>query len=264
MAGKGQGSIVISGTTEQYKNVFLVPEKVSGVPIFEEVRVSSLNLYGNYGLSDKLDLVLSVPFIRSEGKADPRVFTSSNYTNSRQGFQDVSGLLKYKFFSKELGSSILDLLGVAGVSTPISNYETSQGLEYIIAIGNRATKYNFAGIAHVKTASGVFLTGQVGYSLRENPVPNAWVGEAKVGYAGPKTYVEGYAAFQKSDGGTDVLQPGFDGLFTATRVDYLRVGVSFFRPIAKGVGVVLGANTYVAGRNLGESTGFSAGISYNL
>ncbi|GAA4365425.1 hypothetical protein GCM10023185_35680 [Hymenobacter saemangeumensis] len=264
MAGKGQGSVVISGTTEQYKNVFLVPEKVNGVPIFEEVRVSSLNLYGTYGITDKLDVILSVPYIRSEGKADPRIFTSPNYTNSRQGFQDFSGILKYKLYSRELGSSILDVLGVAGVSTPISNYETSQGLEYIIAIGNRATKYTAAGVAHLKTASGVFLTGQAGYSLRENPVPNAFVGEAKVGYAGPKTYVEAYASFQKSDGGTDILQPGFDGLFTATKVDYVRVGVSIFRPIAKGVGVVLGANTYVAGRNLGQSTGFSAGISYNL
>src|SRR5687768_17162803 len=72
MAGKGHGSVVISGTTEQYKNVFLVPEKVKGVPIFEEVRVSSLNLYGTYGLTDKIDAILSIPFIRSEGKADPR------------------------------------------------------------------------------------------------------------------------------------------------------------------------------------------------
>lgn len=264
MAGKGQGSVVISGTTEQYKQVFLVPEKVEGVPIFQQVRVSSLNLYGTYGFTDKIDGILSLPFIRSEGKADPRIFTSPNFTNTRQGFQDVSGILKFKVYSKEINGAIVDLLGLVGVSTPASDYETSQGLEYIIAIGNRATKYNTAGVVHVKTASGVFFTGQAGYSVRSGPVPDAFVGEAKVGYAGPKTYVEAYSSFQKSAEGTDVLQPGFDGLFTATEVNYVRLGVSLFRPISKGFGVVLGANTYVAGRNLGQSTGVSAGISYNL
>jgi hypothetical protein len=264
MAGKKQGSIVVSGTSEQYKMVYLVPEKVDGVPIFNEIRVSSLNLYATYGLSDKIDVIVSLPYIRSEGQADVRTFITSNYTNTRQGLQDISGILKFKSYSRELGSSILDLIGVVGVSTPASNYQSNTGLEYIIAIGNRSTKFNASGVAHLKTASGVFLTGQAGYSLRDNRVPNALVGEAKVGYAGPKTYLEAYASFQKSDGGTDILQPGFDGFFPATRVDYLRIGVSAFRPIAKGLGLVLGANTYVAGRNLGQSTGISAGVSYNL
>ena len=57
-----------SGTS----NVYLAPEKVSGVPIFQEVRVNSLNLYGTYGLTDKIDAIVSLPYIQSEGKADPR------------------------------------------------------------------------------------------------------------------------------------------------------------------------------------------------
>ena len=273
MAGKGHGSVVVSGTTERYENVYLAPERIEGVPIFQEVRVNSLNLYGTYGLTDKIDVVLSLPYIQSRGRADAAVLNDYNsqpstatqgYTNVRQGLQDLTALVKFKSYTREIGSNILDLLGVVSVSTPLSDYQTNVGYGYIIAIGNRANKYSASGVAHLKTSSGVFVTGQLGYSLRTGEVPHALVGEAKVGYAGPRTYVEGFASFQESNGGTDITEQGFTGFFPSTRVNFLRVGGSVYRPLAKGVGVVLGASTYVAGRNIGKSTGYSAGLSYNF
>jgi hypothetical protein len=264
MAGKGQGSVSASVTTEQYKNVLLQPLKLYRVPIFQEVHVTSLNLFANYGITDKLDAVVSLPYIKSTGRADERVIKDTGYTNTREGIQDITALLKYKAFSRELGTNVLDLLAVASVSTPLGNYKTEAGLDYIIAIGNRATKYSGLGVAHLKTVSGVFVTAQGGYSLRNNRVPNAIVSEAKVGYAGPKTYVEGYASFQYSTSGTDIVQEGFDGFFPATRVSYGRAGANAFRPIAKGLGVSLGASAYFAGRNVGQSVGFSAGATYNF
>jgi hypothetical protein len=271
MAGKGHGSVAISGTTERYSSVFLAPEKIDAVPIFQEVRVNSVNLYATYGLTDKIDAVVSLPFIQSKGRAPGTVisdlytlYSDQGYTNVRQGLQDITGLLKFKAYSREIGSSILDLLGVVSFSTPLSNYQTNTGYGYIIAIGNRATKYSTGGVAHLKTASGVFATAQVGYSLRTGQVPHALVGEAKVGYAGPKTYLEGYASFQESDGGTDISEQGFTGFFPSTRVNYVRLGASGYRPLSNGFGLTLGVNTYVAGRNIGKSTGFSAGVSYNF
>ena len=273
MAGKHHGSVVLSGTTERYDNVYLAPEKIDGVPVFQEVRVNSLNLYTTYGITDKIDAVVSLPYIQSKGYAgeavieglskDPRT-ASQGYTNVRQGLQDITGLLKFKSYTREIGGSILDLLGVVSFSTPVSNYQTNQGYGYIIAIGNQATKYTASGVAHLKTSSGVFATGQVGYSLRTGQVPNALVGEAKLGYAGPKNYFEGYASFQESNGGTDISEAGFNGFFPSTRVNYVRLGASAYRPLASGVGIVLGASTYVAGRNIGKSTGYSAGVSYNF
>ncbi|WP_460547543.1 hypothetical protein [Hymenobacter daeguensis] len=271
MAGKGHGSVVVSATAERYESAYLAPVKAEGIPVFQEVRVNSLNLYATYGFTDKIDAVVSLPYIQSKGRAAGVTINDLNlqrpnegFTNSRQGFQDVTALLKFKSYSREIGSSILDLLGVVSVSTPVSNYQTNTGYGYIIAIGNRATKYSAVGIAHLKTSSGVFATGQVGYSLRTGEVPNALIGEAKIGYAGPKNYIEGYASFQESNGGTDISEQGFIGFFPSTRVNYIRVGASAYRPITNGFGLTLGASTYVAGRNIGKSTGFSAGITYNF
>lgn len=271
MAGKGHGSVVVSGTTERYTNVYLAPEKINAVPVFQEVRVNSVNLYGTYGITDKIDAIISLPYIQSKGQAFGSTISDLNtlyptqgYANTRQGLQDLTAVLKFKSYSREIGSSILDLLGVVSVSTPMSNYQTNTGLGYIIAIGNRATKTTALGVAHLKTASGVFATGQIGYSLRTGDVPNALVGEAKLGYAGPKNYFEGYASFQESNSGTDITENGFDGTFTATRVNFVRIGASAYRPITNGFGLTLGINTYVAGRNIGKATGGSAGITYNF
>ncbi|TGE15452.1 hypothetical protein [Hymenobacter elongatus] len=259
MVGKGHGSVSFTGTAERYKSVYLVPEKVSEVPVFQEIKVSSVSVYANYGISDKVEAVLSLPYIRSEGKGN-----GQGFVNSRSGLQDVSGLVKFKAYSTTVGNNVLDLLGVVGVTTPASNYKSDKGLEYIIAIGNRATKFNTQGVAHLKTPSGVFVTGQAGYSARTNRVPNAFIGDAKVGYAGLKLYAEAWVSVQNSSSkGTDILQPGFDLYFPATRVNFTRLGASLFRPVAKGVGVVLGASQYVSGRNLGKSTAVSAGVSYN-
>ena len=271
MAGKGHGSVVVSGTTERYESVYLAPDKIDGVPIFQEVRVNSLNLYATYGLSDKIDAIVSLPYIQSKGKAPGTVindlnalYSTQGYANIRQGLQDITALLKFKSYSVELGSSVLDLLGVVSVSTPLSDYQTNTGYGYIIAIGNRATKYSAAGVAHLKTSTGIFATAQVGYSLRTGLVPNALIGEAKLGYAGPKTYFEGSASFQESNGGTDISEVGFSGFFPSTRVNFIRIGASAYRPIANGFGLTLGASTYVAGRNIGKATVFSAGVTYNF
>jgi hypothetical protein len=271
MAGKGHGSVVVSATAEHYETAFLAPIKAEGIPVFQEVQVNSLNLYGTYGLTDKIDAVVSLPYIQSKGKAAGITISdlgvqrpTEGFTNSRQGLQDLTALLKFKSYSREIGSSILDVLGVVSVSTPVSDYQTNTGYGYIIAIGNRATKYSALGIAHLKTSSGVFVTGQVGYSLRTGQVPNALIGEAKIGYAGPKNYIEGYASFQESNSGTDISEQGFIGFFPSTRVNYIRVGASAYRPITNGFGLTLGASTYVAGRNIGKATGFSAGVTYNF
>jgi hypothetical protein len=265
MSGKHHGSVAVSTTAENYKQVYLVPEKVQMVPIYRQVYVTSVNLYASYGLTDKIDAVVSLPYIKSEGRADEQVVQDLGFRNSRQDFQDITGVLKFKSYSGTVGNYIVDLLGVVAVSTPFSDYKSNTGLDYIIAIGNRATKVTTLGVMHVKTASGIFMTGQTGYSLRSGVVPNAFLAETKVGFAGPKIYAEALASFQKSDeSGTDILQPGFDGNFTATRVDFIRVGVNLFRPLTKGLGASVGINSYVAGRNVGQSTGISGGLSYNF
>ena len=262
MSAKGKGSAVVSYSSEKYSEVFLVPEKVAGVPVFNEVQNTAVNLYATYGITDKLEMVLGLPHVKSQGKGDEAFLKANNFTTSRSGIQDLSFFLKYKISSTKMGSGTLDIIASAGVQTPVGSYKVDEGLQSIIAIGNRATKVTPTAIAHYKTESGLFVTGQLGYSFRNNRVPNAVVSELKAGYAG-KVYVDAWVARQNSVSGTDILQAGFDGFFPATRVNYTRVGANIFAPIASGLGVVVGVNSYIEGRNLGKSSGFSVGLVLN-
>lgn len=263
MSPKGKGAVAISYSSEKYNEVYLVPAKVDAVPIFNEVVNTAVNIYATYGITDKLEAVVSLPYIESKGKGEAAFLAANGFENKRSGVQDVSAFVKYKVFSNRMKESTLDLLLSAGVQTPVGSYNADEGLQSIIAIGNKSTKGTGIAIAQIKLDKGLFLTGQVGYRIATNQVPNAIVSEIKAGYAGNKIYIDVWAAFQSSKKGTDILQPGFNGFFPATQVNYSRVGGNIYSPIYKGLGANLGLNAYVAGRNLGKSTGYSASLVYN-
>lgn len=264
MTNKGKGSVVLNYSTESYDDVYLVPAKIEGVPIFKSVTNTAVNLYGTYGITDKINAVVSLPYITSKGNAAQAVLTDLGLENERKGLQDVSVFLKFKPFSTEIGGATLDLLGTLGITTPLGNYRADEGFQSIIAIGNRSTKITTMGIAQLKTELGYFATAQAGYSVRNNRAPNAFLSEFKVGYAGSLVYFDAWVAFQQSAKGTDILQPGFDAFFPATQVNYGRFGANVYVPISHGFGIVGGFNTYFDGRNLGKSTGFSGGIVSNF
>ena len=264
MAGKGHGATVVSYNAEKYSSVFLVPQEIDGVPVFNEVAVKSVSFFANYGITDKLDVSLNAPYVTATGKASDQVLKNLNYQNERKGLQDVSLHLKYKPLSYTVGAGTLDFMGALGVQTPLGNYRADEGLQSIIAIGNRSTTVNAIAIAHYKSNIGFFATAQVGYSLRSNGVPSALISEFKAGYALENIYIDVYSASQVSSGGTDILQNGFDGVFPRTRVNYSRIGVNVFVPIAKGFGVSAGGSTYVAGRNIGKSSGLYGALVFSF
>jgi hypothetical protein len=262
--GKGKGVVALSYAWESYDEVFLAPEKIRGVPIFERVNISSVNLYTSYGILDNLDLVATLPYIQVRGSASEEILKDLGFENTREGLQDISVFLKYRPFIIELGSARLDLIGAAGIQTPLGSYAADEGLQYILAIGNRATRLEGMGMAQFRLENGLFAAGQAGYSWRNNQVPNAFVSQVKLGYAGKAIYADAFLAWQRSSDGVDILGPGFEAFFPATRVNFTRLGLNIFAPLTRSFGVSAGAMRYVQGRNLGQSTGFYGGIVYGF
>ena len=264
MKQKGKGAVALSYSFEKYNEVYLVPTTVKGVPVFEEVQNTAINIYSNYGITDKLEVVLSAPYIKSEGKGNAAFLAANGFENTRQGLQDAILFLKYKTFSCRTKEATFDFILSAGVQTPVGGYKADEGLQSIIAIGNKSTKVTGLAIAQIKLDKGYFLTGQAGFRVASNKVPSAFVSEVKVGYASSKIYTDVWVAFQKSSKGVDILQPGFAGFFPETQVDYARIGGNIYAPIYKGFGINVGLNAYVQGRNLGKSAGYSTGLVYNF
>lgn len=264
MQGKGKGNVVVSYGMESYDEVYLVPKKVNGVPVFRDVNVTSASLFATYGITDQFDVVVSLPFITATGNASEAVLQNLNFENERSGIQDVSVFLKFNPFDINIGSSNLKLIGAVGVKTPVGDYEVNEGLQSIIAIGNRSTTVNMIAIAMFKTKYGIFTSGQFGTGFATQGVPDSYMSELKLGYAAKRIYGDVFIANQTSATGVDILGNGFQGFFPATKVDFTRVGVNLYAPIYKAIGLAGGANSYIAGRNIGKATGFYAGVVYKF
>ena len=264
MQKKGNGSVVLSHNFESYNMVFLVPERITGVPIFNKITLNSTSIYGTYGLNDKLNVVINMPYIKAQGAATEAVLNNLNYRNTQSGFQDVSAYLKYKALTINGNKTAFNLIGAVGVKTPLGNYTVDEGLQSIVSIGNRATSINALAIGLVKANSGLFASGQVGYCLKNNQVPNSVMSELKVGLIQPHFYFDAFIANQTSLSGTDILAEGFQGFFPSTKVNYTRIGLNVFVPIYKQFGLCAGGSTYIDGRNLGQSTSYYGAISVSF
>lgn len=260
MQGKNGGGISFSMTHENYKHVYLYPDEIDATPIFNQVSTNSFNIYGTYGVSNKLDLIFNVPFIQTLGSGNSEVLKDLGYTNSREGAQDLSAFAKYEFAKK----GNLSIQGSLGFTTPLSDYKVNEGLQSIVAIGNRATTINAIGIGHYMAKSGLFATAQLGYSFRTTEVPNAVLSQLKVGFASKRFYIDGYIGNQTSTGGVDILRNGFTGFFPATKVNYTRVGGSLYTPLDGNFGIGAGAGAIVAGRNVGKSYYGTVSLTYNF
>ncbi len=262
---KGKGAISLSYSSEKYNEVYFNAELVKGIPVFSEVQTTALNLYANYGITSKLEAVFSLPYIQSVGKGEEAFLAANGYENKRSGLQDASFFIKYKMYSHRMDEGNFDFLLSLGVQTPVGGYKSDEGLQSVIAIGNNGTKGMGLAIAQVKLNNGFFLTGQAGYRISTNKVPSAFVSEVKVGYAASKVYTDCWIAFQKSSvKGTDILQPEWQLFFPSTQVNYARIGANLYFPIYSGFGINFGLNSFVAGRNLGKSAGYSIGLVSNF
>lgn len=266
MQGKGKGNVVVSYGIEKYDKVLLVPAEIDAVPVFNDVELSSASLFATYGITDQLDVVVSLPYISAKGNASEAVLTNLNFENTRSGVQDISVFLKLSpdAFKCNIGSSSLSFIGAVGVKTPVGDYRADEGLQSIIAIGNRGTTLSTIAIAMFKTKMGIFATGQFGGVMAAKTVPDAYISEIKLGYAASKIYVDAFLANQTSTGGVDILNAGFTGFFPVTKVNYTKAGLNLYVPIIQSVGIAAGASSIIDGRNIGKATGFYGGLVYKF
>ncbi len=264
MKQKGQASVVISYASEKYDEVYFVPSKNDAVPIFRDVKIASQSLYAEYGVTNNFNVVVNLPYITATGNATESSLKDLGFENKRAGLQDLKIYAKYNFGSYVSGNNQIDFIGVFGIELPMG-YKADEGFQSIIAIGDEARKLNFSGIMMYKNKSGFFGSAQIGNTFKNNQVPNALTSEWKLGFAAKRFYVDAFFATQlNSSAGVDILQPGFEGFFPATKVNYTRLGLNAYVPFTKHLGLTAGANKYLSGRNLGVATGVYGGLVFNF
>jgi len=236
--GKNSYTAVLGGGYE-YNERYLAGDR--GLDL--EKSFSNINAFVAYGLNPTWDLNIAAAYVKS---------------GDEKGFQDARIATKFKVYETQLGAYQLSAQLAAGGSFPLSAYQT-EGLN---AIGQRAFSLQSRFLIHAQNKTGFFLTTQTGYDYKFEPVPNAVVGSLKVGLARSNYYLDAFIDVQNSVDGADYRGSPAPNNFRELEVDFMRVGLTFYKPLFSFMGVYLNTAYTLDGRNVGLGPAVNMGIVY--
>ena len=231
----------------------------------------SLMLMSNYGISDKLNVLASASYVWTHA--------TQGTLHGLNGIQDLAVDLKYKFYSKPLGKGKLSLFGVGGFSTPLSNYENdflpmSIGLGTTTLSGRLTADYQqgiffttissaYVWRSNVTIERTAYYTDGIHYT-NEVYMANQLNSNVFIGIRKANLTVQAQLYNMYTFGGTDIRINDFP--FAGNQMNMTSVGghVKYFLPFLPNLEVIGGADFVVAGRNVGQSQTYTAGLYYLL
>jgi hypothetical protein len=226
----------------------------------------SVWLTGNYGISDKLNLMFSLPYITTKA--------SAGTSQGMSGIQDLTLSAKYRIFQ----TRNLSVIGAVGGSIPTNNYVADylpfaignqsktlfgRGILYYVLPHELALTVHGAYIArsNIKIDAEMHYSDGKAYFVRDVPMPDVSVLGAKFGHYSYRWQLE--ATYdQQISYGTDDIRRNLVPMI-CDRFDYTKVGfiASYRIPQLKDLQLMVTGGRVLAGRNVGESTTFSVGLS---
>jgi hypothetical protein len=203
----------------------------------------NINVFAAYGLTNQLDIYVAAAYVKSDNE---------------EAFQDARIVLKYKLFEARTDNFKFSAQFASGISFPLSDYQT----EGINAIGQRATGIPSRLLLHIQKNDGCFLTVQSGYDYKFDPVPDAYASSLKIGLALSTFYLDAFLDFQNSVNGKDYRGRPAPNNFRELEVDFLRTGVTFFKPFNEQIGAFVNGSYTLDGRNVGLGPAVNLGITF--
>jgi len=236
------------------------------------VSASMVNVMGNYGITDNLNLLFGVPYIQTKASAGTLA--------GQKGLQDLSLTLKYMPIETDLGIGTFSLYTIGSVSTPLTNYVAdflpmSIGLQSSTATARLMVDYQVqqwfatASAAYVARKNisidrTAYYTNQMHYSNQVS-MPDATNINIRMGYRTSHLVAE--AIFDKfiTQGGFDIRKN--DMPFPSNRMNAQRIGVNLKYTFTKklaGLSAIAGGNYVFDGRNVGQSYSIMGGAFYQM
>lgn len=224
----------------------------------------------NYGITDKINFIAMAPYMSNKASAGTLI--------GHQGVQDLSMLLKLEFFGKAFGKNYVSLLAFAGYSTPLTNYvadylplsigmQSSNTMGRIMLDVQRGKWYatastNYISRSNVTIDRDAYYTTKMIYS-NQVEMPSLMGYNLRLGYRKDADLVlEAVLDGLNTIGGYDMRKNEMP--FLSNKMDATRIGFNVKIPIPIINGLSFTGNTMytIAGRNMGKSTMFMAGILY--
>ncbi len=272
MMGKGNFCTGIMASHNQWTNYWEGTLKRDNKNL-GTISTNSIMWFGNYGVSDKMNIIVAVPYVMT--RSSGRTF------HSMKGVQDLSVAVKYKLFQASLDSAKFRAFVVGSFGIPLTNY-TPDYLPLSIGLASKQATGRLNLNYFMK--AGLYLNGSIGYTFRSNveldrpsyytdgqiyftnqvDMPNVLdfsfsVGYIKHGLETKLSYMQ-----QNTQGGGDIRRQ--DMPFVSNQMNYSNAELllMYYLPKPKYF-AVRGSYSYtVAGRNVGQSSTLLAGILYTF
>lgn len=232
---------------------------------------NSINVMGNYGLKDNLNILFNVPYIANK--------VSRGTLHTIDGIQDLSAWIKWMPIEKDLKYGTFSLYLMTGASTPLTDYVVdylplSIGLKSSTVSGRLMLDYQyksvFATVSETYTIRGnsklernSYYTTQL-YLTNLVDMPNVNMVNFRAGYRSYWLIAEAIYSDMRTLGGFDITRNNMP--FPSNRMNASSVGVNFKLEIQKvsGLSLVGGGSHVLKGRNVGQTTAYYGGLFYIL
>ncbi|MFL5746359.1 MAG: hypothetical protein ACJ751_16910 [Niastella sp.] len=227
------------------------------------------SVMGAYGVTDKVNVLFSVPYVRTKA--------SAGTLHGMKGFQDASLWVKYMPLETKIGNGDLSVYGLAGVSAPLSNYVA----DYLpLSLGLRSKTLSLRGMVDYQ-AGKLFATLSGTYVFRDNikidrdayyttemhytnkvAMPDALSFNFRAGYRHNDIIAEAFLDNWTTLGGFDITRNNMP--FPSNKMNATRLGanVKYHLKNLKRLQLVVNGNHVIAGRNVGQSTSINAGLFF--
>ena len=239
-------------------------------PNLGTVSTTMIGLMGNYGLTNKINLIFNVPYVQTNA--------SAGTMRGESGIQDLSFTAKYNFLEKNFGTNSFSLYTMAGFSVPLTSY-TADYLPLSIGLRSKtATLRLMADLQH----GNFFGTASTSYTKRDNimidrnsyfttrmhytsevDMPDAIGSNFRAGYRTQWIIAEAvYETWVTQKGGFDITKNNMP--FPSNTMNMARLGINakyVFKKMPM-LSLIGGANSVTSGRNVGQATTFYGGAFY--
>jgi hypothetical protein len=233
------------------------------------VSASNVMVMGNYGITNKLNVIFGVPYIKTNA--------SAGQLAGQNGIQDLSLFVKWVGFEKKIAKGAFKGILMGGVSTPLSKY-TPDLLPLSIGMQSKTAQLRFMADYqtgnwfgtlsgtyvfrdNVKLDRNTYYTTEMHYSNKVE-MPDASNLNIRAGYRSETWIIEAFANQWNTLGGFDITRNNMP--FVSNKMNATTIGlhVKYDTPFINGLSFVADGMTTTAGRNVGQSSGFSAGAFY--
>ncbi|MBW8683090.1 hypothetical protein [Chitinophaga rhizophila] len=235
------------------------------------VSTRMIAVMGNYGITKKFNVLFNVPYVKTNA--------SAGTLEGMQGLQDLSLFLKWRPIQHMIGNGRISVLGVAGISFPLTNYTPdylplSIGLHSKTATGRIIVDYKLGSF---------FVTASATYILRDNiridresyyttemhnthevSMPDAANYNFRTGFRNRRWIAEGVVNIWNTLGGFDITRNNMP--FPSNRMNATTTGINikYVVPALPQLSFVGGGNTTIAGRNMGQANTVYGSLFYIL